>query len=180
MEFNQNVMGVQGTNVYDLFSWAVDLPTGWTTKNGNQQSRKAPTTIPSVLAAFFCRRNLKSLVSGAFSAIDLAARRGCGWVSIGNGLLLSDTSMQAPVTTSSSSSSLFPFALTLQLMEGVFSSFRSSGGISSKCSFCEDPDTDPLRKVVISILEFVRLFLLEVARCSGKACGRGERGASLI
>lgn len=34
------------------------LPTGKMTKNGNQQSKKAPTTIPSVLAAFFWRRNL--------------------------------------------------------------------------------------------------------------------------
>lgn len=31
------------------------------TKKGNQQSRKAPTTIPSVLAAFFWRRNLNIL-----------------------------------------------------------------------------------------------------------------------
>jgi hypothetical protein len=31
------------------------------TKKGNQQSRKAPTTIPNVLAAFFCRRNLNIL-----------------------------------------------------------------------------------------------------------------------
>ena len=37
------------------------LPTGRMTKKGNQQSRKAPTTIPSVLAAFFCRRNLNIL-----------------------------------------------------------------------------------------------------------------------
>jgi hypothetical protein len=31
------------------------------TKKGNQQSRKAPTTIPNVLAAFFWRRNLNIL-----------------------------------------------------------------------------------------------------------------------
>ena len=35
-----------------------NLPTGKMTKKGNQQSRKAPTTIPNVLAAFFWRRNL--------------------------------------------------------------------------------------------------------------------------
>lgn len=33
------------------------IPTGSRMKNGNQQSRKPPTTMPSVLAAFFCRRN---------------------------------------------------------------------------------------------------------------------------
>jgi len=33
------------------------VPTGSRTKNGNQQSRKPPTTMPSVFAAFFCRRN---------------------------------------------------------------------------------------------------------------------------
>lgn len=37
------------------------LPTGRMTKKGNQQSRKAPTTIPNVLAAFFWRRNLNIL-----------------------------------------------------------------------------------------------------------------------
>lgn len=33
------------------------LPKGRTKKNGNQQRMKTPTTIPSVLAAFFCRLN---------------------------------------------------------------------------------------------------------------------------
>lgn len=33
------------------------LPKGRTKKKGNQQRRKTPTTIPSVLAAFFCRLN---------------------------------------------------------------------------------------------------------------------------
>lgn len=38
-------------------SYSCYIPTGNRTKNGNQQSRKPPTTIPSVFAAFFCRRN---------------------------------------------------------------------------------------------------------------------------
>lgn len=38
-----------------------DLPMGITKKKGSQQRTKQPTTMPSVLAAFFSRENLRSL-----------------------------------------------------------------------------------------------------------------------